>query len=119
MSAVPNPNPPVQPKGPLPAAPSLPEEPKRGGPWKSLIALAVVGLLGYLGYQWYTQPATDTTVFASVKTATAVQGNVEHQIRLSGQTSARDFNPPVRLAEMRVRDPGPDHSALPERRERV
>ena len=91
MSAVPNPNSPTQPKGPLPIVPSRPDEPKRGVPWKSLIALAVCGLLGYLGYQWFAQPAVDTTVFASVKTATAAQGTVEHQIRLSGQTSAREF----------------------------
>ena len=94
MSAVPNPNlPSEQPRVPVVVpAPSLPpDEPKRGGPWKSLIGLAVVGLLGYLGYQWATQPATDTTVFAAVRTVTAAQGAVEHMIRISGQTSAREF----------------------------
>lgn len=94
MSAVPNPNlPSEQPKSPVivppPALP--PYEPKRGGPWKALFGLAIVGLLGYLGYQWATQPTTDNTVFAAVKTTTAVQGPVERVIRISGQTSARQF----------------------------
>ncbi len=93
MSAVPNPNlPSEQPKLPVVVpSPSLPpDEPKRG-PWKSLIGLAVAGLLGYLGYQWATQPATDTSVFADVRTATAAHGAVERVIRISGQTSAREF----------------------------
>jgi HlyD family secretion protein len=95
MSAVPNPHlPSEQPKFPVavpPPAP-VPDEPKRGGgPWKTLIGLAVAGLLGYLGYQWATQPSTDTTVFAAVKSAKVVQGTVERVIRISGQTSARQF----------------------------
>jgi HlyD family secretion protein len=94
MSAVPQPNPPSeQPKLPIVApSPAIsPEEPRPGGPWKSLIGLAVVGVLGYLGYRFATQPANDTTVFAAVKTTTAVQGAVERVIRVSGQTSAREF----------------------------
>jgi hypothetical protein len=96
MSAVPNPNPqPAEtPKLPFvtpsPAAPP-PEEPRRG-PWKSIAAFAVIGVLGYLGYQWAARPSTDTTVFAAAKTARAAQGSVERQIRMSGQTSARDFS---------------------------
>lgn len=90
MSAVPNPSQPTTP-APLPSKPVLvPHEPKRG-PWKGLIAFVLIAALGYLGYQWLAKPATDTTVFASVKTATVAAGPVEKVVRVTGQTSARDF----------------------------
>ncbi len=92
MSAVPNPTEPDSPQ-PAPLRPAIapPGEPKKGGPWKILAALAAVSVLGYLGYQWLAKPTTDTTVFAAVKTATVTQGSVERIIRVAGATSAREF----------------------------
>jgi HlyD family secretion protein len=91
MSAVPNPIDPSLPPSPKPQPVVVPEEPKPGGPWKALIALAVLGIVGYLGYQWLLKPPTDTTVYAAVKTATVGQGSVERTIRVAGQTAAREF----------------------------
>lgn len=53
--------------------------------------MAGIAVAGYLAYQWLTKPSTDGTVFAAVKTATITQGPVERRIRISGQTSAREF----------------------------
>ena len=74
MSALPNPIQPTAPT-PVPAKPTVvPHGPKPGGPWKGLTLLALIAALGYKGYQWLAKPATDTTVFASVKTIEALHG---------------------------------------------
>ncbi|MBS1832313.1 MAG: efflux RND transporter periplasmic adaptor subunit [Acidobacteria bacterium] len=92
MSAVPNPIPPApEPLKPLIVTPSAepPEKPKSPLGIVALVAGLAIG--GYLLYQWMAKPSTDGTVFAAVKTAPITFGPVERRIRISGQTSAREF----------------------------
>jgi hypothetical protein len=95
MSAVPNPSSPSpEPLKPLIVAPSSPsaEPPEKSkSPWGLIATVIGVVVGGYLLYQWLAKPSTDGTVFAAVKTATVTQGPVERRIRISGQTSAREF----------------------------
>jgi len=80
----------VQPREVRPAVP----EPERKGParWKLLAIAAVVVVLGWLGYrQWVKQTAAPSAAVPAFRTAKAVQGVLQRTLRVSGQTSARNY----------------------------
>ena len=91
MSALLNPLPQPAPYAPAPIiAPPAPKKPSRG--W--MIALAVVALVGVLGWRWMeSQKAAEQVAAQPIfKTATVVSGPFELRMRVSGQTSARNFS---------------------------
>jgi len=90
MSAILNPLPqqPVPPQAPAPVA-APPESPRRG--WLWLLVLAAIG--GVVAWQVKTrtsQQAGQATA-GVIRTAPVTQGPLEIRMRISGQTSARDY----------------------------
>ena len=91
MSALLNPLPQPTPYAPAPTlAPPVPKKPSRG--W--MIALAVVALVGVVGWRWMeSQKAAEQAAAQPIfKTATVVAGPFELRMRVSGQTSARNYS---------------------------
>lgn len=92
MSAILNPLPPSpKPAGPQPAAPPpVAEKPSRRWIW--ILAAVVVAAGGFALWQRQAQPSQAESVAAApVKTAKVVNASLETRIRVSGQTSAREF----------------------------
>lgn len=90
MSALLNPLPQPTPLAPLPKiAPPEPKKPSRG--W--LIALVVVAVAGLLGWRWMESKRAEEQAAAtpSFKTAKVIAAPFEIKMRVSGQTSARNF----------------------------
>lgn len=89
MSAILNPVPP-----PAPEQPALPpEEEKRGFPaWGWLILAVVVAASAYGIWNWNLGRQESKELAAiPVKTATVTQGTLENRMRVTGQTSAREY----------------------------
>jgi HlyD family secretion protein len=92
MSAISQPVP-VQSPPPRSSPPPAPAQPTSRGPWKLLIILALIGIGGYLAYQWVAKPqpvAVETAVV--IRTAKVTTETLERTVRLTGQTSARQFS---------------------------
>ncbi len=90
MSALLNPLPQPTPQAPLPvvAAPE-PKKPSRG--W--MIALAILAIAGIAGWRWMesNKAAQQASAQPAFKTAPVVVGPFEIRMRVSGQTSARNY----------------------------
>ena len=87
MSAILNPIPPA-PEA-KPALVPAPEKPKRTWLW-AVLSLVIAGLAG--AAWWSNQSATqEKTSVVPVKTTTVVAGKLENVIRISGQTSSREY----------------------------
>ncbi|HUQ92796.1 MAG TPA: HlyD family efflux transporter periplasmic adaptor subunit [Bryobacteraceae bacterium] len=94
MSALSNPTPaPVEqtPKIVTPVAPPAP--PGKSGRWKGLIVLAVLAAGIWSAYQFYLKPqqAANSNTTIAYHTAKVVVGPFARSIRISGQTSAREY----------------------------
>lgn len=90
MSALLNPLPQPTPHAPLPKiAPPEPKKPSRG--W--MIALVVVAIAGVLGWRWMEARKAEEQAAAQpvFKTAKVVSAPFEMRMRVSGQTSARNY----------------------------
>src|SRR3954454_17089912 len=70
--------------------PAPPRRPRSRTPFVWLLILAVAGSIAAW---WAARPQTQTKapVVEVARTATAVVGNLERTVRLSGQTAATDF----------------------------
>ncbi len=90
MSALLNPLPQPTPHAPLPKiAPPEPKKPSRG--W--MIALVIVAIAGVLGWRWMEARKAEEQAAAQpvFKTAKVVSAPFEMRMRVSGQTSARNY----------------------------
>ncbi len=91
MSAITNPAPVVVPDKPSPVR--APIAPKKKSPWIGiLITLAVIAAAVYAYRSYMKAPAPAPGAPAAVKTAKAVIAPLEVTLRVSGQTSARNFS---------------------------
>ncbi|HYP07570.1 MAG TPA: efflux RND transporter periplasmic adaptor subunit [Bryobacteraceae bacterium] len=75
---------------PILAPKPVPAGPPPGKPWKWLILLAVVAAGAFYWVRSANQPAPTAPIVAA-KTAKITAGTLTRSIRVSGQTSARDF----------------------------
>jgi len=85
-------------------APAAPPQPRRRSPWLWVVVALVLAAGILVSYRSMTKPVV-TPVTTTVRTASIALGNLEHTIRLGGQTSARNFAnitaPIMRGPEMR------------------
>jgi multidrug efflux pump subunit AcrA (membrane-fusion protein) len=88
MSAIPTSVPASSPK---PAPASVPAPPKKPHAWIGLLAAIVVVAGATFAYRALTKPAQPVIPVAAIKTAKAFVGPLEVTLRVSGQTSARNF----------------------------
>lgn len=92
MSALTNPVPsPIKTPPPLEARPK-PAPPRGTRPWRGAIFLVFVAVAGYLAYQFWPQPKPQTTAqVTAFRTGKVFTGPFVRTVRISGQTSARQF----------------------------
>ncbi len=91
MSAIGKPQP-ITTQPAQPPVQGTPTPPAGGGMAKWLIALVVVALIAGVVYYWQKQKAAQqqaTAVVSVVRTAKAVQGELESTLRLTGQTASQ------------------------------
>ena len=95
MSALLNPLPQPTPSTPAPTiAPPAPQKPSRGWPSRGwIVAAAVVAIAALVGWRWMQSRQSEELAASQpiFKTATVVTGPFELRMRVSGQTSARNF----------------------------
>ena len=81
---------------PLPAAPApqpsapTPERPLRR-PWLAGLMLVALVLAGALSWRWVMERKADRSAIAPVRTAKVVVAPLDEVVRVSGQTSSREF----------------------------
>jgi HlyD family secretion protein len=74
-------------------APEAPAQPPKGFPWKALLIIAVIGAGALAAWQLWLKPkAPDpAAAVALVRTTRVTVGPLEQRLRLSGQTSSREY----------------------------
>ncbi|MBK5291746.1 MAG: HlyD family efflux transporter periplasmic adaptor subunit [Acidobacteriia bacterium] len=75
-------------------APEIPAPPSRGAAWKWILVLVAIGGGALTAWQLWLkpkQPDPAAAALASVRTTKVVVGPIEKKLRLSGQTTSKEF----------------------------
>ena len=94
MSAILNPNPSPQPPSPKPVLVPTPEAPQGNRGWMVWAGLAVLLVASVMAWRWYNeqQQAERLAAIPAIRTAKARVAPLHHTIRVTGVTTARNFN---------------------------
>lgn len=103
MSAIPAPTPSRTPEAPKPVV-VVPAHTKKSRGWIGILVLIVAVAGGVFAYRALTKPAKPKVPVAAIRVAKAVVAPLEIALRVSGQTTARNF---VTITAPILR--GPDH----------